>query len=119
MAFGFGDQRSEPPKSTPATDGKAAQPKSGRGQSGSERSSTARAILVLAAAGAPVPEVLVDELVRAVLEDAVVAKAREVQAGGPHKLLRAVELAEMVGLMGERAGLPVRRAQFDTARPFI
>jgi len=56
----------------------------------------AQAILTLASAGAPVPEVLADELARTVLSDPKVAAAQAVAEGGPHKLLRAIELAEMV-----------------------
>jgi hypothetical protein len=61
----------------------------------------AHAILTLAAAGAPVPEVLVDELAGGILKDAVVSLAGKVAEGGSHKLMRAVELAEAVMRMGE------------------
>jgi hypothetical protein len=63
----------------------------------STRTQLAHAILTLASAGAPVPEVLADELARTVLSDPKVAAAQAVAEGGPHKLLRAIELAEMVG----------------------
>ena len=56
----------------------------------------ARAVLTLTAAGTPVPEVLVDELARSVLCSAVVELARQVEDGGPHRLRRAVDLAELV-----------------------
>ena len=56
----------------------------------------AHAILTLASVGAPVPEVLADELARTVLSDPKVAAAQAVAEGGPHKLLRAIELAEAV-----------------------
>lgn len=70
----------------------------------------AKAILTLAAAGAPVPEVLADELARGVLADQTVVLARQVAEGGPHKLLRAIELAEAVlrDVKEEAAG-PLRK----------
>lgn len=55
----------------------------------------ARAVLMLAAAGAPVPEVLADELARGVLDDPAVLLAQKVSEGGAHKLHRAIELAEL------------------------
>ena len=66
----------------------------------------ARAVLMLAAAGAPVPEVLADELARGVLAEPKIALARQVAEGGAHKLLRAIELAEAVlGNVKEEAGV--------------
>jgi len=66
-------------------------------------SGLATAILSLAGMSAPVPEVLTDGLARAVLQQPPTLLAQSVLAGGPHKLLRAIELAEMVmGAEGRR-----------------
>ena len=56
------------------------------------------------------PEVLADELARGVLADPKVALARQVAEGGPHKLMRAIELAEVVlGDAKEEAGRQQRK----------
>jgi hypothetical protein len=63
-------------------------------------SKVALAVLTLAAAGTPVPEVLADALARGVLAEPKIALARQVAEGGPHKLLRAIELAELLLAVG-------------------
>ena len=60
----------------------------------------AAAILTLAAAGQAVPDVLLDLLAEGVLAAPLPSLALAVQAGGEHRLSRAIELAEAV-LRGE------------------
>lgn len=56
----------------------------------------ATTILTLAAAGQPVPEVLLAMLADGVLATPLPRFALEVRAGGDHQLARAIELAEAV-----------------------
>ena len=56
----------------------------------------ATTILTLAAAGQPVPEVLLAMLADAVLAAPLPCLALAVRAGGEHRLGRAIELAEIV-----------------------
>lgn len=59
--------------------------------------STARALLMAAASGEPVPAVMVDGLIAAVLSrDPLVAMALEAREEGPHRLMRALRLAAAV-----------------------
>lgn len=56
----------------------------------------AGAILTLAAAGQAVPDVLLDLLADGVLAAPLPSLALQVRAEGPHRLSRAIELAELV-----------------------
>lgn len=56
----------------------------------------AAAILALAAAGQAVPDVLLDLLADGVLAAPLPSLALQVRAEGPHRLSRAIELAELV-----------------------
>ena len=83
-------------ENTPTSDGDHTSARSARGRSVDDLSGLARAVLSLAGMGAPVPEVLADGLARAVLQQPPALLAQDVLKGGSHKLLRTIELAEIV-----------------------
>lgn len=64
----------------------------------------AGAILTLAAAGQAVPDVLLDLLADGVLAAPLPSLALQVRAEGPHRLSRAIELAELVLEEASNAG---------------